>query len=187
MRQIPFILTSVRIAASPALVWLLAMEQYREALALAIFAGLTDWFDGFAARKLGVSGKLGVVLDPLADKLMLVTLFLALAWKHLIPVWMLALVMGRDIVIVVGAILLRVLRGRREFLPSTWGKVSTFFQIILVLLVMLDAAFPHPVIYWLALLALALSALFTGVSWVAYVRKGIAMTRRNYVAAAGAS
>ena len=61
----------------------------REALVLTGIAGLTDWLDGYSARKLGVSGKLGVILDPLADKLMLVTLFFALAYVHLISLWLL--------------------------------------------------------------------------------------------------
>lgn len=180
MRQIPLLLTLIRVAASPFLVWLLISQRYREALLLTLLAGVTDWFDGFAARKLGVSGKLGVVLDPLADKLMLVTLFCALAWMQLIPWWMLALVMGRDFVIVIGAVLLRIFRGYKRFLPSTLGKVSTFFQIILVLLVLLTAAFPYRFLEWLSLLALALSALFTVLSWIEYVHRGIQMTRRRY-------
>ena len=184
MRQIPFALTLIRILSSPVLVWLLITDRFREALALTLVAGVTDWFDGFAARKLGVSGPVGTILDPLADKFMLVTLFFALAWVRLLPLWMLLIVMGRDVVIVTGAILLRIFRGYRRFLPSLIGKVSTFFQIVLVLLVLTNAAYPSRFLYWLTELALALSALFTMLSWADYVRRGIQMTRRRYTPAA---
>lgn len=184
MRHIPLVLTLIRIAASPVLVWLLVKARYREALALALVAGVTDWFDGYAARKLGVSGRIGVILDPLADKLMLVTLFCALAWLQLVPAWMFALVMGRDLVIVIGALLLRIFRSYTRFLPSTLGKVSTFFQIVLVLLVLVEAAFPYRFVRWLAVLALILSALVTALSGIDYVRRGIQMTRRRHSASA---
>lgn len=166
--------------ASPLLVWLLLQSRFREALGLAVLAGLTDWFDGYAARKLNVTGRLGAVLDPLADKIMLVTLFIALAVVGLIPKWLLGLVIGRDLIIVIGAILLRAFRGIRKFLPSTWGKVSTFFQIMLVLMVLLRAAFRYRLFLWLEITAILLCTLFTAVSGVDYIRKGIRMTRRSW-------
>ena len=143
-----------------------------------ILAGLSDWFDGWAARRLGATGKLGVILDPLADKVMLVTLFFVLAYVRSIPLWLLALVMGRDLVIVTGAVLLRIFRGVQKFVPSLIGKVSTFFQIVFVLLVLLNLAFPFPILFWLEMLALFLTALFTAWSGIGYVLLGIRLTRR---------
>lgn len=180
MRQIPLVITLIRFAASPLLAWLIAVGRYREALVLTGIAGLTDWLDGYSARKLGVSGKLGVILDPLADKLMLVTLFFALAYVHLISLWLLLLVMARDVVIVVGAVLLRTLRGRRNFPPSMLGKISTFFQIMFVLLVLLQAAYPFELFQLLAALALKFTILFTALSFIDYVQLGIRMTSRSY-------
>ena len=184
MRQIPHALTLLRLFLAPLLVWLIVSSRFREALLLVILAGLTDWFDGFAARRLGVTGRLGIILDPLADKALLVTLFLVLAYVALIPGWVLALVMGRDLVIVIGALLLRIFRNIRKFVPSTVGKVSTFFQIVYVLLVLLDAAFPLQLLDWLRLLALLLTTLFTAWSGYGYVRLGIQLTRLPPVAAA---
>lgn len=148
-------------------------------------AGLTDWFDGYAARQLKAGGAVGVVLDPLADKTLLVTLFVVLGVLRLIPLWLLALVIGRDLIIVGGALLLRIFRGRQQFVPSTLGKVSTFFQIVLVLLVLLVAAFPYPFFRWLGYLALLLAALFTSLSGVDYIRLGIQIARRRIDGAAG--
>lgn len=178
LRYLPNFLTALRLVSVPFVVWLLAARAFRPALALVLVAGFTDWLDGFAARRLGVAGKAGAVFDPLADKAMLVALFLALGAIGRIPLWMVALAVVRDLVIVTGALLLRALRGVRRFSPSLLGKVSTFFQIILVLMVLVHAAFPGSYGGWLALAALALSALFTFLSGADYVRRGIVLARR---------
>ena len=154
-------------------------HQYREALLLTLVAGLTDWFDGYAARRLGAGGTLGVVFDPLADKALLVTLFVALGVLGLIPLWLLGLAIGRDLIIVGGALLLRIFRGKQRFVPSTLGKVSTFFQIVLVLLVLLEAAFPYQLFQWLSYLALLLAAIFTGLSGADYIRLGMRIALRR--------
>ena len=134
LRWVPNAFTIARFFASPLLAWLLLKHEFRLGLFLVAIAGVTDWLDGFFARKLGVTGKIGVVLDPLADKTLLVTLFLALGYLGLMPLWMLALAIGRDLVIVGGSLLLRIFRNRRRFIPTILGKISTFFQICFVLL-----------------------------------------------------
>jgi cardiolipin synthase (CMP-forming) len=186
LRWLPNALTLSRLGSSPILVWLLFERRYREALLLVFVAGLTDWFDGYAARRLGTSGTAGVVLDPLADKALLVTLFLALGVLRLIPLWMLGLAIGRDLIISGGALLLRIFRGPRRFLPSTLGKVSTFFQLVLVLLVLLDAAFPYPLFQWLSYLALLLAAIFTVLSGLDYIRLGVRLARQRIDGIGGA-
>jgi cardiolipin synthase len=160
--------------------WLLLEAHFKAGLGLIMLAGVSDWLDGWAARQLRSAGHLGVVLDPLADKVLLVTLFVVLGIMQLIPLWMFWLVIGRDLVIVVGAFLVRTLRGVRKFLPTMLGKVSTFFQIVLVLLAVCYAAFPARVLFWLDMTALALSALFTFLSGADYVRIGIQMARRRH-------
>jgi len=161
--------------AAPVLAWLILRARFREALALVLLAGLTDWLDGFTARLLKVTGNLGVILDPLADKVLLVTLFFALTALSLIPVWLLILVVARDLVILGGALLLRIVRNIRQFSPSTLGKVSTFFQIVFVLLVLLHTSFPYQLLLWLQITALALTSFFTALSGLDYVRQGIQM------------
>ncbi len=178
-RHLPNLITILRLIVSPILAALLCYHRFSAALGLVIFAGVTDWLDGYAARKLHVSGKTGVLLDPLADKALLVTLFLALGYIRLIPWWLLGLVIGRDLVIVIGSILLRIFRNVQRFVPSIVGKVSTFFQMVFVLLVLLSATFPHQIFIWLETTALVLTTIFTAISGVGYVRKGIQLTRRK--------
>jgi cardiolipin synthase len=191
LRWIPDAFTIARVFASPLLAWLLLKHEFRLGLLLVAVAGATDWLDGFSARKLGVTGKMGVVLDPLADKTLLVTLFLSLGALRLVPLWMLGLAIGRDLVIVIGSLLLRIFRNRRKFVPTIIGKVSTFFQIVLVLLVLIHAAaasglppdgrlndrLNYDWLWWLETTALVLTAIFTALSGLDYVRKGIVMTR----------
>lgn len=179
IRQLPNFITILRLLVSPVLAALLCYQRFYAAFGLVVFAGITDWLDGYAARKLNVSGKTGVLLDPLADKALLVTLFLALGYIRLIPLWLLALVIGRDLVIVIGSLLLRIFRNVQRFVPSVLGKVSTFFQIVFVLLVLLSATFPHPIFTWLKNTALVLTTVLTALSGIGYVRKGIQLTRRK--------
>ena len=179
LRWVPNAFTIARFFASPLLAWLLFRHQFQLGLFLVAIAGVTDWLDGFFARKLGVTGKIGVVLDPLADKTLLVTLFVALGFLGLVPLWMLALAIGRDLVIVGGSLLLRIFRNRRRFIPTIVGKISTFFQICFVLLVLIRAAVPgYGWLLWLEAAALILTAVFTSVSGLDYVYKGIVMTRQ---------
>jgi cardiolipin synthase len=185
VQHLPLLLTLLRLFSSPVLAWLLVQSRFREALVLVLIAGVTDWLDGWTARKFQVSGKTGVVLDPLADKVLLITLFVVLGLIGLLPVWMLLLGIARDLIIVIGALLLYLLRGYRQFLPSLWGKVSTFFQIVLVLLVLTHAAYPHQVLWYLQELALILSALFTIMSGLDYIRRGIRMAKRQAAEVAG--
>lgn len=179
MQQLPNFITSLRLLASPVLVWLLFHSEFKAALALVLFAGLTDWFDGFTARHLSASGKMGAILDPLADKTMLVVLFIALGVLNLIPLWLMVLVIARDLIIVAGAALLRLFRNVRRFTPTLLGKVSTFFQIVFVLLVVLDAAFPHYVFGVLKDLALVCTTVFTSLSGLGYIRLGIRLAQQH--------
>jgi cardiolipin synthase (CMP-forming) len=179
LRRLPHLLTLCRLAAAPFLAWLLLQSRFREALGAVLVAGLTDWFDGFAARRLHVSGRIGVILDPIADKTLLVTLFLTIGYMRLVPESLIYLIIGRDVVIVAGALLLRFLRGVRKFLPSTLGKVSTFFQILLVMLVLVQASFPYKILLLLQNIALLLCALFTIVSGLDYVRRGFEMSKAD--------
>jgi cardiolipin synthase (CMP-forming) len=179
LRQLPHLLTIIRLAASPFLVWLLLQSRFREALATTLAAGLTDWFDGFAARRLHVSGQLGVILDPVADKILLMTVFLTLGYIGAIPKWLIYLVVGRDVIIVAGALALRVLRNIHRFLPSALGKISTFFQIMFVLLVLLQASFRNEIFVWSKNTAMILCALFTTISGFDYIRRGVDMSKTS--------
>jgi cardiolipin synthase (CMP-forming) len=176
--RLPNLISLARLLAAPVIAWLLYVGRFSEALFLLLAAGLSDWLDGYAARKLGISDRLGVVLDPLADKVLMIVVFVSLGLLELIPWWLFISIVVRDLVIVTGAMLLRRLRGRQEFLPSLMGKVSTFFQIVLALLAVVYAAFPFEVVEIWKITGVVLTAIFTLLSGLDYVRQGIQMARQ---------
>jgi cardiolipin synthase len=153
--------------------WLICTNHFDRALLLTIPIGISDWADGYLARRLQVTSKLGTYVDPAADKVLLVTAFLSLGLNGAIPKWLVALVIGRDIVIVVGASLLWKFRHRTEFTPLIIGKISTTFQIVTVLVVLMARVFSWRLIHGALLACFTLTAAFTIMSGIGYIRKGI--------------
>ena len=146
---------------------------YGRAIALAFFAGLTDVFDGLLARKMGESTPTGAYLDPIADKILLSAIYVALGVAHAIPWWMVAVVFGRDVLILGMAAYGILFTTIRKFPPSVWGKLSTFFQISAALMVMCArAGFPAPV-----KLAVWLMVAATVWSGIHYAWRGIMLLR----------
>lgn len=135
LRHLPNIISVLRILLVIPVVYLLLHREYGMALILFAVAGVSDGLDGFLAKHFHWQSRLGSILDPLADKLLLVCAFVALAWIGLIPVWLLAAVLLRDVVIVAGAAAFHVLFGRFEMEPTRVSKTNTFFQIVYVLAV----------------------------------------------------
>jgi cardiolipin synthase len=138
-RAAPNLLTMVRLIAIPFLV--IAMLDGHEEVALLIFvvAGATDAVDGRLARRLNQSTRLGQYLDPIADKLMLSTLFLTTTYIGLVPRYVTILVFARDIGILLIATLLFFTHTMRDFRPSAIGKANTLVQIFTMLLVMVTS------------------------------------------------
>lgn len=136
-RTAPNLLTLLRICLAPFLVTAILGGDYALAFGLFIAAGLTDALDGALARILKQRTVLGQYLDPVADKLLLSTLFLVLMEKGLIPTTVTVLVLGRDVAILLVAAILYAAVGRREFNPSIFGKASTVAQICAVAAVLL--------------------------------------------------
>lgn len=135
LRHIPNIISVLRILLVVPVVLLLLQRDYASALLLFAVAGVSDALDGFLAKHYGWQSRLGSILDPLADKLLLVCSFLSLGWLGLIPVWLVAAVMARDLIIVLGAGAFHLLYGRFEMQPTRVSKVNTVVQIVLVLAV----------------------------------------------------
>ena len=161
--------------------WLLVENRLVPALELSLVAAATDLLDGYLARRLNASSKTGVYLDPAADKILLVTAFVCLGVIGKIPVWLVALVMGRDLTIVIGSALLWRLRGRSDFTPALTGKISTVFQILTILAILLTDVFPLKFFADMRLIGFAGTCLFTCVSGAIYIQKGIRMARRQSV------
>ena len=116
-------------------VWALLNLEYATALILFAIAGFTDALDGFLAKQFHWESRLGSILDPLADKLLLVSSFLALAWIGLIPLWLVVVVIVRDLLIIIGGVVFHYMFVQFDMAPSRISKANTFFQIIFVLAV----------------------------------------------------
>lgn len=133
-------LTLLRMLLIPAFVILLVYEQAGWALTLFVIAGITDGLDGWFARR-GQQTSLGAFLDPMADKLLLVTAFIMLTIPGLglvnrIPLWLTILVISRDVVIVLTVAIVTLAVGRRQFRPSIYGKVATAIYIATCVVIM---------------------------------------------------
>lgn len=133
----PNLLTLLRICIAPFLVLAILHAQYALAFALFVAAGLTDALDGALARILKQRSALGQYLDPVADKILLSTLFLVLMYKRLIPASVTVLVFSRDVGILLVSAILFAAAGRREFKPSMFGKANTLAQIAAIAAVLL--------------------------------------------------
>lgn len=151
-RTAPNLLTLLRICIAPFLVVAVLQASYALAFGLFVAAGLTDALDGALARILKQRSILGQYLDPVADKLLLSTLFLVLMDKRLIPPTVTVLVFGRDVGILLVAAILYAATGRREFSPSIYGKANTVAQIAAVASVLLHQVTP---VKWVAFLRIA--------------------------------
>ena len=143
-RALPNLLTLLRLLAIPFVV--ITILNGHEELALLIFvvAGATDAVDGRLARRLNQSTRLGQYLDPIADKLMLSTLFLTTTHVGLVPFYVTVLVFARDLGILLISTLLYVTHTMRDFRPSAVGKVNTMVQVFTMLLVLLTAVRTTP-------------------------------------------
>jgi cardiolipin synthase (CMP-forming) len=173
--QIPNLISALRLVATPALVWLMVSRHFDLALLLCIPIGLSDWADGFLARLLHSTSRLGLYLDPVADKVLLVSAFLGLGITGTIPKALVILVMARDLIILAGVFLLWRYRGRTDFQPLLAGKISTTFQILTVLAALISEVTGNS--FWRGFRnsCFGATAVFTALSGIAYVRKGIRM------------
>jgi cardiolipin synthase len=132
-RHLPNVLTVLRMLLVVPLAWLIDDRRFDAALIVAAVAGATDAIDGFLAKRCGWQSWLGGVLDPLADKLMLLACFLSLGLIGAHPLWLAWLVIGRDVVIVAGAATYHFLIGRLSAEPTPLSKLTTLIQICYVL------------------------------------------------------
>jgi cardiolipin synthase len=132
-RDIPNLISVFRLLLVPLLVLLLLLDRHVAALLVFFIAGLSDAADGFLARHFGWSSELGAILDPLADKLLMISVTLTLAMQGLVPLWLAVVVVVRDAVIVGGAVCYRLIVGRFRATPSLVSKFNTGLLILLVL------------------------------------------------------
>ncbi len=157
-KDIPNMISILRIFMSVPIVWSLLEQQFGTALILFGVAGISDGLDGYLAKQYGWASRLGGLLDPLADKVLLVSSFLSLAVIEIIPVSLVLLVILRDLVIVTGALVYHFTVRELDAKPSLISKFNTLVQILLVLVVVLDKGlWPLPV------------PLVSGLIWLVYI------------------
>lgn len=138
--NIPNSLTTLRILLIPVFVGFLIYEEYNYALAVLLLAGLTDGLDGTIARVANQRTSLGAYLDPLADKLLLTSGFITLAALHLVPLWITILVVSRDLILMTGALLIRLTESHVDISPTLLGKGTTLFQLAYIIVVVVLAS-----------------------------------------------
>lgn len=178
-RDIPNLITILRILLVPPVVLLLLNERFGAALVLFLIAGASDGLDGFLAKRYGWTSRLGGLLDPIADKLLLVSCYLVLGWLGLIPLWLVAVVIGRDLIILSGALAYHWLIEPLQAEPTVISKLTTLLQILLVLAVLFSAGAVQLPADWLNYLEYSVlaAAVLSGAdyvwtwSWRAWNRK----------------
>ncbi len=142
-RDLPNVISFLRLLAVIPVVLLLLEREFGWALVVFVLAGLSDGLDGFLAKRYGWQSRLGGMLDPLADKVLLVACFLVLGTLGLIPLWLVAAAILRDLLIVGGALVYNYRVEEVEAAPTLTSKLNTLLQILLVVAVITDAG-PRP-------------------------------------------
>ena len=188
LRQLPNLISSVRILLVVPIAWQLGHLRMMATLWLFAAAAVSDVVDGFLAKRFGWQTELGGILDPVADKLMLATSFVMLAYLELLPVWLAAAVIARDVIIVTGAVSYRVLLGPVAARPSLVSKLNSLCQVLLILWVLGAREFSWPPLGVVVMGALVLvTTVVSGMDYVlVYGRRAAAEARaRHHVAPRG--
>uniref|UniRef100_A0A7V4G7V0 CDP-diacylglycerol--glycerol-3-phosphate 3-phosphatidyltransferase n=1 Tax=Desulfobacca acetoxidans TaxID=60893 RepID=A0A7V4G7V0_9BACT len=152
---IPNLITLIRILLTPLFIIFLIQKRYPQAFAVFLAAGISDLLDGLVARMWRQRSPLGIILDPLADKLLMSASFVTLGIMRLIPGWLTVVVLSRDLILMVGVLVFRLVDYPLVIRPSLAGKLTTTLQITVVLLVLMGKTWsmPGPVlplIFWAA-------------------------------------
>jgi len=165
---LPNMITLARLVAVPVTIWLILQHRLDHAFLLFLAAGISDALDGWLARVLNARSAIGALLDPVADKALLVSVYVTLAAIGVLPDWLAILVVFRDVVIVGGLALLWMLGSRPPIRPLWVSKFNTLLQILLAALALMAAGYGLAMATILHLLIWAVAAT-TVISGIAYV------------------
>ena len=169
--NIPNLLTIFRILLVPVFVILIINYELKTALLVFILAAVTDGLDGLIARVFNQKTKLGAYLDPVADKLLLASAYITLAVKDILPNWLTVIVVSRDVIILIGIVVLVVMGKPVEIKPSLVSKTTTALQILTVIFVIMELNMPSIITSSL----IPLTAVFTIASGICYIYRGVGM------------
>lgn len=139
--QIPNTITIARLILVPILIFLLNEAEYGWALVVFVVAGLSDGLDGYLARRFKLESELGGFLDPIADKVLMISVYVSLVLLGLLPVWLVLIVVARDFLIIGFIMMLISLGDSVHPAPSVYSKVNTVIQILLIVVVLVNLAF----------------------------------------------
>jgi cardiolipin synthase (CMP-forming) len=170
--NIPNLITLGRILLVPVVVWAIASGAMWIAFVLFVAAGLSDAVDGYLAKRFDMTTELGAYLDPLADKALIVSIYLTLGINNLIPRWLVILVVSRDILIVGGILLSWLLGNPLKIKPLLVSKLNTVAQIVFACVVLGSLGFAIPAAT-LTLVLMGLVAILTLLSVAAYLAEWV--------------
>lgn len=178
MRHLPNIICILRIALIWPILTALRGGNFDAAMLLFALAALSDGLDGYLAKRFRWTSELGKALDPLADKLLLVTVFVYSTWLGLVPQWLTAAAVARDVLIILGALVFRLWFGPLHGRPTWQSKLNTALQVTYLFCVMGYQAFglpPVEVLAALAVLTLCTTILSGSVYMITFARRALAM------------
>ena len=169
LSDLPNAISVLRLLLVPPVVWALLEGRYPLALLLFAIAGASDGLDGFLAKHFDWRSRLGAVLDPLADKVLMAACYLTLGWLGYLPIWLVAVVIGRDLLIVGGAVVYHLRIEPVDMAPTRVSKFNTLAQLVLVVAVLVSLAGPfelHLGLVWILSYMVLATTLASGAQYV---------------------
>ncbi|MFM2130419.1 MAG: hypothetical protein RL477_1965 [Pseudomonadota bacterium] len=180
--NLPNLISLGRLLSVPIVVWAISDGRMMLAFWLFVIAGISDAVDGFIAKRFNYTSELGSFLDPLADKALLVSIYVALGIGGYLPRWLVILVVWRDLLIIGGALLYHTLTQRLKMEPLLISKLNTLAQIVLAGYVLATQAMDvsHEIAYQVVVGIVALTTILSGASYVVgWIRKAAIMEERR--------
>ncbi len=176
LKWIPNIISIFRILLILPVLLLIFRSQYQWALFLFLIAGLSDALDGYLAKHFGWRTRVGALLDPVADKLLIAGSYIVLAWLNLIPFWLATIVVSRDLIIAIGVFIYSFIIEPFEGEATRISKINTFLELLFVLVILCSIAFDWPansvitVIGSAVLVTVFISGIDYIISWIRRIR-----------------
>lgn len=184
LSQLPNLITIGRIALVPVLILLLKDEKYAASLAVFVIAGVSDGLDGYIAKRFHFQSRLGSILDPIADKILLLCSYVMLVLLNHIPFWLMLTVVFRDLLIVGGYLIYTSMIGPVQMNPSWLSKFNTFLQISLVIIILGQQAFNlvYAPLVEVLIYGVLLSTVVSGVHylWIWLVMKDVELVKERH-------
>lgn len=166
--NLPNLITLARLLIVPLAIWLILDARYGAAFWIFVVAGVSDGLDGFIAKRFDRRTRLGALLDPIADKTLLVSVYVTLGWAAALPKWIVILVVFRDVMTIGGFVLIQAMAAPKRYDPLYISKLNTAAQIILVgfILARLGIGADAPLATMILVLAVAVTTVLSGLSYL---------------------